>query len=148
MVPQAMLMKSMLTGYSVAFWHNYYYSCIIIEYNRSVTVNMKEVSLCENEPLQVRLPYNIMMNFFMSDTKFCHELWTHAWTGEIRIIIDGSLLQFITAVCDCCSLHLHVHYLHTDCGNDSLSYQFSTGECVETCPCGMFSFYGSCQPSK
>ena len=36
----------------------------------------------------------------------------------------------------------------TGCNGDHLSYEFSTGECVETCPCGTSPWYGSCQKSK
>ena len=43
---------------------------------------------------------------------------------------------------------LKVLFLHVGCSGDHLSYLFSTGECVETCPCGTSSWFGSCQKCK
>ena len=57
--------------------------------------------------------------------------------GEIYMHFGfGSMGQFY---CECV-----IYY--TGCDDASFSYNYRTGDCVETCPCGTYSLYGSCQP--
>ena len=42
--------------------------------------------------------------------------------------------------------HFIVNVFVIGCDDVRLNYNYGTGDCVETCPCGTYSLYGSCQP--
>ena len=70
------------------------------------------------------------------------DVWNASTSGEISIT-NGE-------ICICMVFRSQDHFIvnvnFIGCDDVRLSYNYRTGDCVETCPCGTYSLYGSCQP--
>ena len=70
------------------------------------------------------------------------DVWNASTSGELSIT-NGE-------ICICMVFRSQDHFIvnvnFIGCDDARLSYNYRTGDCVETCPCGTYSLYGSCQP--